>query len=110
MSGTIQRSLLDTLNAANLNHASDRPFDRNLNAWLDYSELAYRMQTSAPDAFDLSQETAETQETYGLNLAESKDYGRQCLISQRVVERGVRYIHIFAACPNTPGGAVCDVP
>ncbi|MBV09092.1 DUF1501 domain-containing protein [Rubinisphaera sp.] len=110
LSGTIQRSLLDTLNSANRKHSSERPFDRDLNARLESFELAYRMQTSAPEAFDLSQETPETQESYGLNRAESKDYGRQCLIARRLVERGVRFIQIFAACPNTPGGAVSDVP
>lgn len=105
-----QRSLLDVLNAANARHAANRPFDRDLNARLESFELAFRMQTSAPEAFDLAQEPQHVQEMYGLNRAESKDYGRQCLIARRLVERGVRYVQIFASCPNTPGGAVSDVP
>ena len=105
-----QRSLLDTLRTANARHARKRPFDGDLNARLESFELAYRMQTSAPEAFDLSQETAATQEAYGLNRNESKDYGRQCLIARRLVERGVRYIQVFADVAKTPGGGVNDVP
>jgi hypothetical protein len=105
-----QRSLLDTLRTANVRHAKKRPFDGDLNARLESFELAYRMQTSAPEAFDLSQETAATQEAYGLNRNESKDYGRQCLIARRLVERGVRYIQVFADVAKTPGGGVNDVP
>ncbi|MBT5017494.1 DUF1501 domain-containing protein [bacterium] len=110
LSGEQQRSLLNVLNSANRKHAEERPFDQDLNARLESFELAYRMQTSAPEAFDLAQESAETQEKYGLNRAESKDYGKQCLIARRLVERGVRFVQIFASCPNTPGGAVSDVP
>ena len=105
-----QRSLLDVLNSANAKHAEKRPFDRDLNARLESFELAYRMQTAAPEAFDLSQEPQHVQDAYGLNRNESKDYGRQCLIARRLVERGVRFVQIFASCPNTPGGAVSDVP
>jgi len=110
LAGKQQRSLLDALNAANAKHAEHRPFDRDLNARLESFELAFRMQTAAPEAFDLAQEPEHIQETYGLNRKESKDYGRQCLIARRLVERGVRFVQIFAACPNTPGGAVSDVP
>jgi hypothetical protein len=110
LAGDPQRSLLDVLNAANSKHAEKRPFDRDLNARLESFELAYRMQTSAPEAFDLAQEPDHIQEAYGLNRKESKDYGRQCLIARRLIERGVRYIQVFASCPNTPGGAVSDVP
>ncbi|MEC9349725.1 MAG: DUF1501 domain-containing protein [Planctomycetota bacterium] len=105
-----QRSLLDELNAANRKHAEKRPFDRDLNARLESFELAYRMQAAAPEAFDVSSEPKQIQEMYGLNRKESKDYGRQCLLARRLVERGVRFVQIFAACPNTPGGAVSDVP
>ncbi|MDG2130633.1 MAG: DUF1501 domain-containing protein [Fuerstiella sp.] len=110
LNGEQQRSLLDTLHATNAKHAELRPFDSDLNARLESFELAYRMQTAAPEAFDLAQEPDHMQEMYGLNRAESKAYGRQCLIARRLIERGVRFVQIFAACPNTPGGAVSDVP
>lgn len=110
LSGEQQRSLLDTLKAANAKHAKQRPFDRDLNARLESFELAYRMQAAAPEAFDLAKEPEHIHESYGLNRKESKDYGRQCLIARRLIERGVRFVQVFASCPNTPGGAVSDVP
>jgi hypothetical protein len=110
LSGVQQRSLLDALNAANARHAKERPFDRDLNARLESFELAYRMQTAAPEAFDVNREPQHIQDMYGLNRDESKDYARQCLIARRLVERGVRFVQVFAACPKTPGGGVGDVP
>ncbi|MCA9115250.1 MAG: DUF1501 domain-containing protein, partial [Planctomycetaceae bacterium] len=106
----LQRSLLDALKANNARHAAERPFDGDLNARLESFELAWRMQTSAPEAFDLSQEPKHIQEAYGLDRNESKDYARQCLTARRLVERGVRFVQVFASCPSTPGGAVSDVP
>lgn len=105
-----QRSLLDVLRNANAKHAKDRPFDSDLNARLESFELAFRMQTSAPEAFDVAKESEQTREAYGLNRKESADYGKQCLIARRLIERGVRFVQVFAACPNTPGGGVQDVP
>ena len=110
LSDSQQRSLLDTLKLANRQHALKRPFDVDLNARLESFELAYRMQTTAPEAFDLSQEPKHLQEAYGLHKKESKDYASQCLIARRLIERGVRFVQVFASCPNTPGGAVSDVP
>ncbi|MFP6614694.1 MAG: DUF1501 domain-containing protein [Pirellulales bacterium] len=105
-----QRSLLDALRDANSKHATARPFDSDLNARLESFELAFRMQTAAPEAFDISKESERTREAYGLNRKESADYGKQCLTARRLIERGVRVVQVFAACPNTPGGAVADVP
>jgi Protein of unknown function (DUF1501) len=73
---------------------------------LESFDLAYRMRTSAPEVFDVGREPQHVQKAYGLDRKESKDYGRQCLIACRLVERGVRFVQIFASCPNTPGGAV----
>ncbi|MCH7726012.1 MAG: DUF1501 domain-containing protein, partial [Planctomycetes bacterium] len=105
-----QRSILDVLKAANAKHAKLRPFEKDLGARLESFELAYRMQTAAPEVFDVMREPEKTREMYGLNRKESADYGRQCLIARRLIERGVRFVQVFAACPNTPGGGVGDVP
>ena len=105
-----QRTLLDALRAANDRHAKTRPFDRDLSARLESFELAYRMQVAAPEAFNIGLETKQTQEAYGLNRQESKDYGRQCLIARRLIERGVRFVQVFADVAKTPGGGVNDVP
>ncbi|MFT5499710.1 MAG: hypothetical protein ACI9TH_005127, partial [Kiritimatiellia bacterium] len=110
LDGGQQRSLLDLLNATNQKHAEGRPFDRDLNARLESFELAYRMQTAAPEAFDVSQEPEHIREAYGLNNKDSEGYGKQCLTARRLVERGVRFVQIFASIPRTPGGAVSDVP
>ncbi len=105
-----QRSLLDALRSANRNHAEQRPLDRDLAARLESFELAYRMQTAAPEVFDVNNEPEYVREAYGLNDKASKDYGKQCLTARRLIERGVRFVQIFAACPSTPGGGVGDVP
>ena len=110
LTGGKQRSLLDALNRANRKHAESRPFDRDLNARLESFELAYRMQSAAPEAFDIAQEPEYIHEMYGLNRNESKDYGRQCLLARRLIERGVRFVQVFASVPSTPGGGVSDVP
>ena len=69
-------------------------YDSQLEARIKSYELAYRMQVSAPAIFDLSQETAETRTLYGLDQKEAAEYGRICLLTRRLVERGVRFIQI----------------
>jgi hypothetical protein len=58
-------------------------------------ELAYRMQSSAPDAVNLSTETLETQRLYGVDRPETAANGRTCLLARRLVERGVRFVQIY---------------
>ncbi|MEE3366078.1 MAG: DUF1501 domain-containing protein [Planctomycetota bacterium] len=69
-----------------------REDDSRLDARLAAYELAFRMQTRAPEAFDLSRESRVTQESYGLGQKETEEYGRQCLLARRLVERGVRFV------------------
>ena len=59
-------------------------------------ELAYRMQMDVPDVIDLSTETKQTLEMYGLNDSETAAFGRQCLLARRLVEKGVRFVQIFS--------------
>ena len=105
-----QRSLLDALRQTNQKHADGRPLERDLSARLESFELAYRMQTAAPEVFDIATEPESVQKMYGLDRKESKDYGKQCLIARRLVESGVRFIQVFASSTSTPGGGVGDVP
>ena len=58
-------------------------------------ELAYRMQAEAPEAVDLSKETAATRELYGLDQKETEVFGRNCLLARRLVERGVRFVQLY---------------
>jgi membrane-anchored protein YejM (alkaline phosphatase superfamily) len=87
-----QRAQLDVMQQLNARHLSRRAETSALNARIESFELAFRMQTVASDAFDLSQETEATQGLYGLNEAKTKDYGQKCLLARRLVERGVRCV------------------
>lgn len=87
-----RRQLLQTLDRR---HLRSRPGEPELDARLASYELAARMQLSASDALDLSQETAATRKRYGLENKTTEDYGRRCLLARRLVERGVRYVQLF---------------
>jgi len=73
-------------------HRRGREDDRRLDARIAAYELAFRMQTQAPEAFDLSRESQAIHKLYGVDHETTKDYGRQCLLARRLVERGVRYV------------------
>ena len=88
----LSRSLLKRLDAA---HRDQRPGHPDLDARISSYELAARMQMSATDALDLSQESQATHEMYGLNDALTASYGRRCLMARRLVERGVRIVQIY---------------
>lgn len=91
-----QRRLLDTLRQYNDEHQQVRADNSNLAARIASYELAYRMQSEAPEAVDISQETQATQDLYGLNDPRCSTVGRQCLLARRLVERGVRMIQIYS--------------
>ncbi len=79
-----------------LNEATLAPEDEELNAHIGSHELAFRMQTEAPALFDISGETRQTQELYGVGTDATDDYGRRCLLARRLVENGVRFIVVVA--------------
>lgn len=93
----IEQARMQLLTKLNRRHQEQRPGELELDARIASFELAGRMQLSATDALDLSQETAETHALYGLNQATTKSYGRRCLMARRLVERGVRFVQIFMA-------------
>ena len=96
MSDAAQRDLLDTLGEFNGEHYSARGDNSNLSARIASYELAYSMQRNAPEAVDLGQETAATEALYGLHDPKSREFGRRCLLARRLVERGVRFIQLYA--------------
>jgi uncharacterized protein (DUF1501 family) len=65
-----------------------------LEARLRSYQTAFRMQTAGPELFDLSGETSETERLYGLDVRESRQVGRACLLARRMVQRGVRFVQI----------------
>ena len=91
-----QRKMIDTIQQYNRDHLSDRGDNSNLAARIASYELAYKMQSSAPEAVDLSNETAETKTLYGLEGKETAYFGKQCLLARRMVERGVRFVQIYS--------------
>jgi hypothetical protein len=96
ISTKIQRESLDLLTALNREHLKDRPGESELSARLQSYELAFRMQTTATDVVDLSRESARTRELYGLNNKLTADFGRKCLITRRLLERGVRFVQLYS--------------
>ncbi len=90
-----QRVKLDYLNELNRRHLETRGEQTELDARIRSYELAFRMQSSAPEAVDLAQETEETQRLYGLDQPETARFGRQCLLARRLVERGVRFVQLY---------------
>jgi len=92
----MQRETLDTLARINNRHLADRPDNSDLAARISSYELAYKMQVSAPEATDLSTESAVTLEMYGVGEKRTHNFGSQCLIARRLVERGVRFIQLYS--------------
>jgi hypothetical protein len=98
-----QRAQVQTINALNAEHLASRPGYSELQARISAYELAFQLQSTAPEALDLSLETRATQELYGLHDSKpphklslgSGPFGRQCLIARRLIERGVRFVQIY---------------
>lgn len=106
-----ERDLIDTLAELNRQHMQERPGYSELGARIASYELAFQLQTAAPEALDLSQETARTLDLYGITGHKAKHalslgpepFGRQCLIARRLVERGVRFIQIYSGGGHSNG-------
>jgi len=93
---------LDLLRKINQRYAEAHSGDDRLDARIASYELAAKMQLSAPQAFDLSQEPEHIHNSYGLNQPETADFGRRCLLARRLIERGVRFVQVWSG----PQGAV----
>jgi hypothetical protein len=91
-----QRHSLDLLENLNRQHLGSRPGESELAARIYSYELAYRMQTAAKEVVDLDQETGKTREMYGLNQKLTADFGRKCLITRRLLEKGVRFVQLYS--------------
>jgi hypothetical protein len=91
-----QRDLIATLRELNEKHLASRNQDSELRARLESYELAFRMQMSAPEATDISEESEATKKLYGLDNPVSADFGGRCLLARRLVERGVRFVQVWS--------------
>ncbi len=91
-----QRSSLDYLRQLNRTHRERLAAESELNARIESFELAYRMQSAAPEALDIEGESVHTRARYGLNDPRVHPFGQQCLIARRLIERGVRFVQIYS--------------
>jgi hypothetical protein len=96
MTDSMQRKVLETLKEYNEEHLASREEYSELAARVSSYEMAYNMQQHAPEAVDLSAESAATLELYGANDKKTADFGRRCILARRLVERGVRFIQLYA--------------
>ncbi len=92
----VQRRLIDSIQEANSRHMVDRSGHDDLASRIASYELAYNMQSTAPEAVDLTQEDQETLDLYGINQPRTDDFGRRCLLARRLVERGVRFVQLYS--------------
>ena len=93
--GAIQDRNLGFLRQLNEQHLEQHPGEADLESRIASYELAASMQSAAKEALDISGESAATQKLYGLDQAETREYGTRCLIARRLVERGVRFVQLF---------------
>ena len=91
-----QRAALDLLERLNREHLRERRAESELAARIYTYELAYQMQTSAAEVVDLDREDAQTRQMYGLEDRQTADFGRKCLITRRLLERGVRFVQLYS--------------
>jgi hypothetical protein len=96
-----QRRTLDLVKQLNEEHAKTRGDDSELAARIGAYELAFRMQSHAPDVVDIRGESQATRRLYGLDQKETAEFGLRCLLARRMVERDVRFVQVY--CGDTNG-------
>jgi hypothetical protein len=89
-----RRKTIDLIH--DLNRATLDPGDSEFSARISAYDLAFKMQTEAPEVFDLSKESKETLDLYGVGSAPTDDYGRRCLMARRLVEKGTRFVCVVS--------------
>ena len=94
MSTQLRRGALDDIGALNKRHMADYG-DPEIETRITQYELAYRMQTSVPDLLDISKEPAAVLEMYGPDVHRSGSFARHCLLTRRLIERGVRFVQLM---------------
>lgn len=90
-----QRNKLEFLRTLNEGFSAGKQDDTELDARIRNYELAYQMQSAAPEAVDMAKETEATKKLYGLDNPATHDFGRNCLLARRLVERGVRFVELY---------------
>ena len=101
--GETQRASLDTLNRLN-DMSYRRAGDPDIAARIQNYEMAYRLQSSAPELTDLSSEPKHILDLYGIKDIKQAGYARNCLLARRMIERGVRFVQLFHEAWDHHGG------
>ncbi|MCS7465897.1 DUF1501 domain-containing protein [Stieleria sp. ICT_E10.1] len=96
MTEAVQRELIDSIQQANHRHLDTRSDNDDLASRIASYELAFKMQSAAPEAVDLSTEDERTLSMYGIDREETNDFGTRCLIARRLVDRGVRFVQLYS--------------
>jgi hypothetical protein len=91
---------LRVLNQINREHLESRSGDSRLEARIASYELAAKLQSSAPEVLDISKETPATRSLYGIDDKVTEDFGRNCLVARRMLERGVRFVQVWSGADN----------
>ncbi|HEV3120289.1 MAG TPA: DUF1501 domain-containing protein, partial [Isosphaeraceae bacterium] len=99
-SAQAEREGLALLRELNRKHVAQREGDSRLDARIASYELAARLQLSAPEVLDLAGETKATRALYGVDNPVTADFGRNCLVARRLLERGVRFVQIWSGADN----------
>jgi hypothetical protein len=92
----MQRDSLDLLASLNRRHLAEHLRESELAARMLSYELAFRMQSAAAEAVDLDRERPQTRAMYGLDHPATADFGRKCLITRRLIEKGVRFVQLYS--------------
>lgn len=100
LSASQQRRVIDLAQSLNRRHFAEHDQPDELAARIASYELAFRMQSAAPEAVDLRDETAETQSLYGLDDPATAEFGTRCLLARRLIERGVRFVQLYSGDTN----------
>jgi hypothetical protein len=98
-----QRATLDLVRRMNEAHLARHPEEEvrsALEARIRSYELAFRMQSAAPEAADISRETEATRRLYGLDHPRTREFGTRCLLARRMIERGVRFVQVYSGDTN----------
>ncbi|MCH5377980.1 MAG: DUF1501 domain-containing protein, partial [Planctomycetes bacterium] len=96
ISPELQRELINSIQDANARHLATRAGNDDLASRIASYELAYKMQSTAPEAVDLSTEDERTMKLYGVDQEQTRDFGTRCLLARRLVQRGVRFIQLYS--------------
>jgi hypothetical protein len=94
LSDVRQQQQVQTITALSRLHAESAGHDPQLEGVIESYEMAYRMQSIAPQILDIEQETLETKQLYGVDQEPTNAFARQCLLARRMAEAGVRFIQV----------------